>query len=974
MHLIYLLLFIFLEKFKFLDNKRLSRDVAVEDEEKSVDDAMSDDNSTSQSQFSEDEKPIEVKKTVVKRTKQVASKVILDPVGNVFFDELIKNYTVDSLKERIKDLITEWITQFEDDDESMYNMLNFVLYAAGADKNYLSADDNFDDLQDDELAEKLHDLASELVAAGMDYPIADDKSKKYSFRAKYSLFWTIFCEIIMKQMSDVDYSPNSIPSQILLNFIDRLINFSTMSIMNVRDSSTEAGVGIGKVMLKECLSLKLKLGTIKRQLIAQKQMPNSDGKENAKYKTFIGKEKRYDAALEELHNGCKNIFQSFLVHRMRDSNPSIRAKATQYIGDWLAIYPLEWCKDEYIKYLGWMCSDHDTDTRMEAILSIDRLIDSIATLPADAKAITTPIITNFVHRFISRFAAIVVSDVVPAISLAMIDLVRKLQVQQYLVHVKDDIIDEIDSGLFDPTCSLDVRKKIFLFFLDHAAGFESLADVATISPETTKKGKKQKESNDDVGTHQNALVQLETLTEFTNYHLQQDLQEVTTLAEVCLTSPVANILNDWSAIISLLLRDEGDDMLANTPNLSSTQFNSDQCNTLLRMFVYSAKQLKESTASEAALNKTEKQNKQRIWYALQEQLERDYSKLLSKFRDDTANLSCVLELLDCYEVIHEDSGTFKQFIKTIIEIFNSVSDKDIKKNIIIHGFRYWLSCTGDIANITESSIATIHSILWKNIGKSVSSLNDATSQDNDFESSYEGFLYTLSVTLERYSMLWKYIDIRDMMQEDVLDNVIETIPGINNCLLKVYPLVAETELGAICIKAWYDSIGATNALLLWLSNDVYKTAILKQNDLKPTNDEEMDESTGIVELEEQLNMFISCIIELRQKLVTSLSEIIMLRDKFDDEMHEDLAALSTHACSVISDLVTLFKRYSHQVALLDRIVFDEYSLPHEVIQYYRSVTEKSTNKKNKVSPQSKRATSNKKSKQNTKLESESESD
>jgi hypothetical protein len=127
-------------------------------------------------------------------------------------------------------------------------------------------------------------------------------------------------------------------------------------------------------------------------------------------------------------------------------------------------------------------------------------------------------------------------------------------------------------------------------------------------------------------------------------------------------------------------------------------------------------------------------------------------------------------------------------------------------------------------------------------------------------------------------------DIRDMMQEDVLDNVIETVSDINSCLLQVYPHVAETELGAVCIKTWYDSIDAINALLLWLSNDVYKTAILKQSDLKPSNDEEMDESTGVAELEEQLNMFISCIIELRQKLVSSLSEIIMLRDKYDDEM------------------------------------------------------------------------------------------
>lgn len=75
--------------------------------------------------------------------------------------------------------------------------------------------------------------------------------------------------------------------------------------------------------------------------------------------------------MEEL---CGNIFNSVFVHRLKDSQETVRALCTRHIGDWLPLNPAKYYKDDYLKYIGWMCFDHSASVRKEAVRSIGKLL------------------------------------------------------------------------------------------------------------------------------------------------------------------------------------------------------------------------------------------------------------------------------------------------------------------------------------------------------------------------------------------------------------------------------------------------------------------------------------------------------------------------------------------------------------------------------------------------------------------------
>ena len=51
-----------------------------------------------------------------------------------------------------------------------------------------------------------------------------------------------------------------------------------------------------------------------------------------------------------------------------------RALCTRHIGDWLPLDPSRLFKDDYLKYIGWMCFDYSNTVRKEAVRSVGKLL------------------------------------------------------------------------------------------------------------------------------------------------------------------------------------------------------------------------------------------------------------------------------------------------------------------------------------------------------------------------------------------------------------------------------------------------------------------------------------------------------------------------------------------------------------------------------------------------------------------------
>ena len=71
------------------------------------------------------------------------------------------------------------------------------------------------------------------------------------------------------------------------------------------------------------------------------------------------------------------MYQSVFLHRYRDSNVDIRVTCAFHIGQWIAIDVDELLKDEYVKYIGWLCSEPLKEVRLEAVKALAHIVQVI---------------------------------------------------------------------------------------------------------------------------------------------------------------------------------------------------------------------------------------------------------------------------------------------------------------------------------------------------------------------------------------------------------------------------------------------------------------------------------------------------------------------------------------------------------------------------------------------------------------------
>lgn len=119
-----------------------------------------------------------------------------------------------------------------------------------------------------------------------------------------------------------------------------------------------------------------------------------------------------------------------------------------------------------------------------------------------------------------------------------------------LDSVPEERLDVVDGIVFDTQAGERVRTEALLFLMDHTEGFEDVVGPAIQANDeedersVRSKGKKKTTSGDIVADAGKALakrqrtaMQLETLTEFAEHHLEERFELSTRLATACLLIP-----------------------------------------------------------------------------------------------------------------------------------------------------------------------------------------------------------------------------------------------------------------------------------------------------------------------------------------------------------------------------------------------------------------------------------------------------
>jgi cohesin complex subunit SA-1/2 len=110
------------------------------------------------------------------------------------------------------------------------------------------------------------------------------------------------------------------------------------------------------------------------------------------------------------------------------------------------------CQDEYLKYLGWMCSDPSETVRRQAIRSLQKVVD---------KAEESEALQSFVEHFIERFIEIAAGDIDAECSLEMIVTLRSMQNKGLIDFVPEQQLDLVDKVSYSVTID-STDRHVFL--------------------------------------------------------------------------------------------------------------------------------------------------------------------------------------------------------------------------------------------------------------------------------------------------------------------------------------------------------------------------------------------------------------------------------------------------------------------------------------------------------------------------------
>lgn len=235
--------------------------------------------------------------------------------------------------------------------------------------------------------------------------------------------------------------------------------------------------------------------------------------------------------IQAYYSHFQTIFNSIYIHRSKDFHEDIRLTCIRHVKDFIAFDPERELRSEYLKYLGWACYDYSNQVRLDAVEAIKSLLESLS---------GSVHLLSFVEHFIDRFIEMASADQDPLVALTMIETLRVMQRQGFLDKVPGDKLDIVDQVVFDNEADLPVRVEALRFMMDHTEGFEEFDEAQQMS--LLSKSLKKKDSLKDqlaLCKQRNAALQLETLTEFAEYHLGRHVDMSHLLAEACLGSEKA---------------------------------------------------------------------------------------------------------------------------------------------------------------------------------------------------------------------------------------------------------------------------------------------------------------------------------------------------------------------------------------------------------------------------------------------------
>lgn len=603
-----------------------------------------------------------------------------------------------------------WLEKYKADDASaLADLINSILHCAGCDLEV-----TVDDVRDPEnIPNRLVDLQNVYQEQQItDYPLISKAKSTRSFRDMLVGFYHSLVELIHE--TDTLYKD----ADLMDNLHAWLASMSSSSLRPFRHTATTISLAVQTGLVRVASVLDRRIANIEQQLQAAKRSKNKA--KSSELQRGLTEANGYRKTCSE---GIQSFFDTVFVHRYRDVDPKIRAECVDALGTWILSLPTVFMEPGYLRYLGWMLSDTNAQTRQEVLKQL------LKVFRRDAQQLG-----HFIDRFRPRLIEMATLDSEVSVRVTAISVIDSLRSAAML---DPNEIDAIGKLIFDT--ELRVRKAVVSFFVacvqdvlegkkEEIGGQEVLDELEEIGEDDYENPRKEwiniKCLAETLASYDAQIEETQLNDAATGIDATVELLDAAnpetriSLAAQALYEKVPEV-NTWEMIAGYLLYDHttSSKSKASSPEEAFKKAIAPTAEEELILLDVLSSAVKSSLTSTSDHDKGKRRLGRSEAAEAQEELALELTttipKLLNKFGAEPDTAAIVLRLdrflnLNTFQQLRQDSSKFERLLDEISIQFNRHDDKRVLSEAaaaLLHARQY-----EELEELTDSKL----SVLWEN--------------------------------------------------------------------------------------------------------------------------------------------------------------------------------------------------------------------------------------------------------------------
>lgn len=346
------------------------------------------------------------------------------------------------------------------------NLFNLILRSVGGDRKSLLDPEKSDleEMTDEEFDELIQTILSDMEDVPADRtPFVANTTKLTTGQSEYRKIFSEFWYRLAQTSLTVEGSGKSERFRVetTRDLVAHMAELLSLGVPDIRMGILTAVYQMSRAMLERTVELRNKVTTAERQLAVAKR-----SKQQRKEESLAEQIDSWKRTIDDCEKFVQEmVVSTVIVKRYRDSCEFIRVATLETLTEFCVIRPDLFVTNMYLKYFGWMLSDHDAGVRVASIKGL--------LVPLEKESVDTDAMDKVLGKFLSRLTDMT-TDVNQGVQEVAMALLLKLLRCDYFEKVKDDSIwDRINAMALDTDASPTFRRDALYFVLEQIEDFDA---------------------------------------------------------------------------------------------------------------------------------------------------------------------------------------------------------------------------------------------------------------------------------------------------------------------------------------------------------------------------------------------------------------------------------------------------------------------------------------------------------------------